>query len=278
MKRGRADTSTTSGSPARDERDERQTIQRTALRDMYAARAITPADDGFGCPSLKRCAGSVALPLNTGNWAFVGCDYGLARVGGMPAKVLFIAMDRGGRRKKAETFTDTQRSFRSSIETPKNPHMGGVSLIVRELVDEKDLSAISGQCALTNAVKCAQQTGSMSTDASRLMVRECVSHLRAEIAVLAPDIIVTQGSHPASTVLGLYESTSRVLDSSASVNGVMDLWTVPGGPVVLRTPHPARQKGVQWSRGLLPQDWRDAISAVRGAFVAKQGSLRDGLA
>ena len=147
-----------------DERDARETQYRTQIQALYLERRIVPVRNGFRCGSLIRCSESGRLPLHTGNWAFVGADYGEARVDGYPARILFVAMDRGGYGgADEEAFPDTQASFRQSIELPRNPHMGGVALILKHLVDEREPRKLSGPCALTNAVKCVQRTGSMST-------------------------------------------------------------------------------------------------------------------
>jgi len=190
-----------------DERDTRSTLVRRRIRALYEDRSIVPSRDRLGCSSLPICSQSVRRGLYTGNWAFVGCDYGKARIAESNVKVLFVAMDRGGHGKaQCEKFEDTQKCFRSSIEVPKNPHMGGVSLILQHLLDEKDVVKISGQCAFTNAVKCTQRTHQAKTHATRRMITECAQHLWAELKVLKPDLIITQGRHPTKTVLSYFSN------------------------------------------------------------------------
>ncbi len=91
--------------------DRLSTPTRRSLKELYRARGIVPAAQGFACPHLRVCRirkdGS-KVPLNTGNWAYVGHEYGRALIQGRPAKILFVAMDRGGRaRAHLETFAKT---------------------------------------------------------------------------------------------------------------------------------------------------------------------------
>lgn len=256
-----------------DERDSRITPERTSLQGLYADRKIVPVRRGFGCVSFTRCSESGRIPLHTGNWAFVGCDYGNARVDGHLSRILFVAMDRGGYGgADEEAFPDTQSSFRRSIELPRNPHMGGVALILKHLLDERDPRRLSGQCALTNAVKCVQHTASMNTNATGTMIRECATHLRAEIQLLQPHLIVTQGDHPGDTVVGSLGGL-RLVREVVGERGRRAAVHENGRVVLLVTPHPARQAGLKWSRGELPRFFLDAISIAR-AELARQLTLR----
>lgn len=246
-----------------DERDMIETAHRAAIQALYRDRKIVPVRKGFGCASLSRCSEGGKLDLHTGNWAFVGWDYGRAKVAGDLAKILFVAMDRGGYGGAAkEGFPDTQESFRQSIEVPRNPHMGGVALILKHLVDDREPRISSGQCALTNAVKCVQHTDSMNTGATGVMISQCASHLRAEIGALDPNIVITQGGHPTDTVLGSIAGLRRIGEFTGPSRGRATVLT-NSRLVVLTTPHPARQAGLKWTKGVLPQFLLDAIAVAR---------------
>ena len=252
-----------------DERDTIETTHRTAVKALYEGRKIVPVRKGFGCSALSDCSEHGRLELHTGNWAFVGRDYGRAKVAGHFARVLFVAMDRGGYGgADEEDFPDTQASFRRSIELPRNPHMGGVALILKHLVDDRDPRVLSSQCALTNAVKCSQHTDSMNTGATGTMISRCGSHLRAEIECLDPDIVITQGGHPTDTVLRSIAALRLIREFAgpsrgrASVSGTERL-------VVLATPHPARQPGLKWTRGVLPQFLLDGIALARVELASR---------
>jgi hypothetical protein len=248
-----------------DERDLRDTSHREMIKTLYKEREIVPSCMKFGCASYQKCSENGGIKLHTGNWAFVGHEYGQASINGLKAKILFVAMDRGGYGgADKEQFPDTQKSFRGSIESPSNPHMGGVSLILQALVNKQPIEQLSGMCALTNAVKCVKSTGSMSTNASKIMISECATHLLAEISTLKPNIIITQGTHPTETILGLFENR-HLLREFKSSNGrrKTSVYIGPCGTIILTTPHPARQAGLKWKRGEIPDFWSNAIALAR---------------
>jgi hypothetical protein len=254
-----------------DERDTRKTPYRLKMQALYRERQIIPARTGFRCQSLDECSESGRLQLRTGDWAFVGAEYGKAKIEGHAARILFVAMDRGGYAGAgSEVFQNTQASFRRSIESPRNPHMGGVALILKHLVGERDVSKLSSQCALVNAVKCAKRTDRMSTETTRLMISNCADHLLAEIRALNPDLIVTQGAHPMKTVVSSMADLCLVQEFAVSGRGKARVFT-NSRLVVLTTPHPARQSGLKWSRGILPQFFIEAIALARTRLV---GNLR----
>lgn len=251
-----------------DTRDRRSTPYRTVIRNLYADRKIIPLRRGFGCASLSRCTEGGRVRLHTGNWASVGAEYGSAPVDGLDAKIMFVAMDRGGYGgADEEEFEDAQKAFRIHIERPENAHMGGLLLILKQLVDEQDPRKLSGMCAITNAVKCVKPTKSMNTNATRTMISECSAHVLAEIDALQPDIVITQGAHPSATITSLIRGLRRIAppfvgerDRTAAVFSNEDL-------VVVTTPHPARQKGLKWSKGELPQFYVDALRLARRSLV-----------
>ena len=176
---------------------------RSQIKKLYSELKIDIPTNSFGCAHLSSCLNSINSDrnLHKGNWAYVGVEYGNAKIQGRQVRILFIAMDRGGKnRKDEETFAETQCSFRSSTECPKNAHMGGVSLIMKELVDDKEPTVYSHQFALTNADKCSKPSKHRKYEANEKMRQNCVDHLDREIKVLRPDLIITQGSDPTKTV------------------------------------------------------------------------------
>lgn len=252
-----------------DERDTIETPFRASIQALYRRAGIVPTRSGFGCCSLPACSERGQLILHTGNWAFVGSNYGQAKVGGYSARILFVAMDRGGHGgADDESFPDTQASFRRSIELPKNPHMGGLALLLKHVVDDREPRKLSGQCALTNAVKCVQHTGSMSTDATRTMITKCSNHLGSEITALEPDIIITQGGHPTETIHGLVTGLVALQEFAGESRGRATL-LANSRLIVLTTPHPARLPGLKWARGMLPAFLVDATAAARGELVRR---------
>ncbi len=271
-----------------DERDTRATQHRAKIYALYTDRGIVPCLQGFGCRSLALCSAQGCCRLHTGNWAFVGSEYGQARIGGYLTRILFVAMDRGGYGDAAnEQFVDTQASFRRHIEAPRNAHMGGVALILKHLVDERGQFQLSGQCAITNALKCVHPTNRMRTNPSKAMILHCADHLRAEIEALDPDVLVTQGRHPRDTVLGFFRGghpRDTVRGFFPELGLVGEFFGEKRGRaavlansrlVVLTTPHPARQKGLKWKKGSLPQFFLEGIATAR-AEAARQSEIRTG--
>ncbi|MGH8055981.1 MAG: hypothetical protein ACREOH_01900, partial [Candidatus Entotheonellia bacterium] len=111
--------------------DSRDTPMRQAIQCLYLNLNIIPTPQDFGCPYLHGCSRQSeirGIQFCTGNWAYVGVDYGKGKINGKNAKILVIAMDRGGYcEAENEKFPDTQKAFREATEYPGNAHMGGVS-------------------------------------------------------------------------------------------------------------------------------------------------------
>ncbi|MCX6227091.1 MAG: uracil-DNA glycosylase family protein [Bacteroidia bacterium] len=251
----------------KDERDFLTTQYREAIKNLYSERKIIPTIGEFLCERHPECESSAKVKLYTGNWAFVGDRYGHAKIEGISAKILFIAMDRGGHDGAAnELFPGTQESFRTSIENPDNPHMGGVSLILKELVDEAPLKQLSGICALTNAIKCVKPTGMQTTHATQKMKTNCSIHLESEIQSLKPDIIITQGDHPRDTVLNLLKP-NLIQQFHTTGSGKASLYITANNVIVLVTPHPARLSGMEWRNGKMPAYFYSAIAETRKKFI-----------
>src|SRR5256885_6570474 len=82
--------------------DRTETADRMDIIDLYAARGIVPCPHGgeFRCPHAESCsmmARRHGREFHTGTWPYVGADYGKARVSGYLIRVLFVAMERGGK-------------------------------------------------------------------------------------------------------------------------------------------------------------------------------------
>jgi hypothetical protein len=114
-----------------------ETSDRVAIQALYKRLAIAPtiSSTEFGCTHLDNCSRRCregGRRFHTGTWPYVGAHYGSATVDGYIARILFVAMERGGRHDPAEelAFADTQWAFRTSMEERKNPHMGGVAEII----------------------------------------------------------------------------------------------------------------------------------------------------
>lgn len=143
--------------------------------------------------------------------------------------------------------------------------MGGVHLLLRDLVDERDPAVFSLQFALTNAVKCARATDRMATGVTSSMIGNCAAHLKQEIEILSPTLIITQGGHPSWTVKSLLGIKEPIATFKGDGRGMAEVFHV-GDRILLTTPHPARLKGLKWRQGILPSFLREAVAFVRQEF------------
>lgn len=246
--------------------DSKNTPYRTSIKRLFSSLGIIPTrKKDFKCRYYKQCS----KPKRTGDWGYVGVDYGSAKISGKKAKILFVAMDRGGHAKgysKKQLFEDAQGGWHGATEKPGNAHMGGVHLIVKELVKEntKDPSIFANQLALTNSVKCGKYTKKMRSTSTEVMTVNCSNHLLKEINCLKPDLIITQGNFPKWRVrdrLGLSE-TSPTYQFKSREGRVAEIYRLEHR-LVLTTPHPARLKGMKWKEGKLPPFLYKAIQKVK---------------
>ena len=250
--------------------DSKSTPHRTAIKNLYSKSKIIPTTGDFGCRNLFECSqlfNRKGAKLDTGNWAYVGVNYGNALINIKPAKVLVISMDRGGEGVgNKQTFSETQEDFRTSTEYPENAHMGGVSAIICELVDDYSPTIYSGQYALTNAVKCSEHTGKRSDRSSKIQTRNCSEHLLAEINSLDPDIIISQGKHPNNTIKSLFDlrkPIQRYKNDDDSQRA--ELFKVKN-KMILTSEHPARKRGWKWSQRIIPRYMKNALKRIRIEF------------
>ena len=256
--------------------DSLDTADRVAVRDFYRSRGIVPchSKEDFRCPHAGECSATARrrnAEFHTGTWPYVGVDYGSASVSGHHVRVLFVAMERGGTYDLEDepTFTNTQENFRDSAESHHNAHMGGTSQLMQCLVDDKEPSVYSHQFALTNAVKCVEFTGSQNSSSSATMIDNCSEHLREEIRLLRPHLLITQGDHPKRTVLRLL-SPLRLVCSFKGVAGIAEVF-LDSQIAVLTTPHAARKKGWPWKRGPLPEFLQSAVRCAADEALGLMG-------
>lgn len=252
------------------EGDHRDTEFRRKIQQFYAENGLEPTELGesFGCKFLSDCAISCpeeGLCLHTGTWPYIGSEYGEATIYGSRARILFIAMERGGRFNPSNepTFSHTQNAFREGAETRHNPHMGGTSQLIEALIDENNRRRCSSVFALTNAVKCVWNTENQNSCSTSAMKSKCAEYLLGEIEALHPHLIITQGDHPATTLRRLYPSLTALGEFSGAAGSA----TVMSGEnfILMTTPHPARKKGWRWKKGPLPDFLIDAASGAREA-------------
>ena len=133
------------------------------IRGVQVELGIASEEDSFCCPHFEDCDRSVRSGISgggrKGDWAYVGSQYGEASVGGKPARVLFVGMDRPSKGEDGECvfldYEETQEDWRMSARLRRNPHMGGTDVELEYLVD--DGTKPDDRCeqfALVNAVFC----------------------------------------------------------------------------------------------------------------------------
>ena len=257
--------------------DSDMTTWRTKVKDLQTNLGIGPSEGCFHCEYFEGCNGcKKSLPpelrdiLVCGDWAYVGRQYGEALIGGKRAKVLFIAMDRGGRgdpnNKVLEKFEDTQWEFRDSAYDPKNSHMRGVDVSLKYLLDnETSREDRCQQFALTNSVRCRPITGKAESKATNIMKQNCSSHTKAIIQELEPDIIIAQGrGNPCNSMHRLFapEIVERYSGyrTSAEIGQGKDC-------LFLLTAHPAyySRKGFKW-KNKLPEGLGEAFERAKEIY------------
>ncbi len=240
--------------------DSKNTEFRQKIKDLYQKLQIVPSPDNFQCLYFQECSKESLqrkMPFYTGNWAYVGADYGKACIGNKEVGILFVAMDIGGWDISSRTFPDTQKAFREACVNHKNPHMGGVSSIMRFLVNDKEPDVYSNQFALTNSLKCVEGTCKASTKPSKEMEKNCLNHLSEEIKTLDPDIIITQGVYPSDSVKRILGLTSPTYTFSWKGRRDIQLFEEENNGkqrFIIIAPHPARAPGWKWSKNSLPEN------------------------
>lgn len=208
-------------------------------RLMSADLKVGASEGGFGCAfefdgdGHHGCSGCGDLAEGRkGDWAYVGAQYGEARVSGKKARILFVSMDRSRMEWDPAhwTFLDVQKQYRSSAfaRTQKggNPHMRGTDCELECLLDN-DVSPTDRcqQFALVNAVLCgrpAPEGTSTASVATREMKINCRKQGERIVRALDPDIVIAQGLNHARNLCRSFMS------------GSVHQWPDKGSPEVAR--------------------------------------------
>lgn len=254
-----------------DNIDAEMTPWRTRVKNLQAQLGIGASKGCFDCDHFKCCHASISnQPILKGDWTYVGPKYGQALVGGKPAKILFISLDRGGQGNGYEKFKATQQGFRTAAYKRENSHMGGVDVELDHLLDETSPEDRCQQFALTNSVRCRRKSGSMRYEATRIMEQNCESHTKAIIQELEPDIIIAQGDNPRKSMCRLF-SPMIVTRYRGQASAEIGRGNIGSGADVLflLTAHPAfyARRGFPWSEGdPPPEEIEQAIQQAREIY------------
>ena len=247
-----------------------------AIKRLYKDLKIEPLLGKFDCDYYDECRKSLKKPLRkdiiTGNWPYIGVDYGKAVIAGVRCRILVIAMDQGGfGEAEGLTFAERQSDWFEAFRSRVNAHTGGTSLIIQRLADNNssdNTEPVLSAFAHTNSVKCApkKETEWMKSESTAIMRKCCRNHLERELEILKPDLIITEGNGPITMLEDILELSEADCRSYKDNESIYSCEVYSGQPVVLAAPHPARKKGLKWREGELPPYYLKAIGRVRDIF------------
>ena len=163
------------------------------LKNYYESNGISAIN--FRCKHEGNCRGSYA-DFTTAKEAFLGPEY---EKGSIP-RLLFLSLDSGGENK--DPVNRTMEKLREDIlksnvsKFHKGRHWYLTHKLAFELLKQfkEDLSIdnIAASFAHTNSAKCCMNKKGRKM-ADKIMFRMCREYLSGEIAILKPDILITQG-------------------------------------------------------------------------------------
>ncbi len=253
--------------------DAEMTPWRTRVKNLQTQLGIGASKGCFDCDHFTSCHASISnQPILKGDWTYVGHQYGEALVGGKKAKILFVSMDRTGTGEGYEEFDQTQNSFRESAYCRYNPHMGGVDVELKHLLDKTSCEDRCQQFALTNSVRCRPCSNYAASKSTPVMKQNCESHTKAIIQELEPDIIIAQGSHPRESICRLFSFNVKKYDNGRSGRSFRSVEIGQGrirqGQEVLflLTAHPAHYPGFGWKKGYLPNELNKAFKRAKEIY------------
>lgn len=272
--------------------DSEMTRYRRDILDLMRNELRVGAEEGFGCvfefdsDGRRGCdRRGELIGGRKGDWAYVGHQYGKAQVGGRPARILFVSMDRNRLVTSIDRDTNDDDPVSWTFETVQNqyrnacgqgdPHMNGVGRRMQFLLGaDVPREEYSQQFALVNAVLCGRRSTSTGSTATGTMKNNCRKHGVRIVQSLEPDIVVAQGmGHPTGLVEVFETETIRC-------------WSGKGAPRVSRgesdgrpfwiviTSHPGfyrrglcgRERMRSGAADLLPRELEEAFDLVRNRF------------
>lgn len=235
----------------------------TALAELYDCREI--AVDNFACGHLKSCRAAARArgrSLSLGSEAHVGEEYGT------PIRLVVISLDTGGRGARTwrgENLDERRDTVQSVTWSETNPHMKGTLEILKALYgEEREDGEVLRRFTMISSAKCAGRDNDMSTVPKKVH-DNCRKHGLAELAVLDPQLIVTQGAR-ARDLLDTQEIEDGEIQEHVPTSRLMwgdtdaGLWICTQAQeylrywdgekqrvLVLQVPHPSARQG-QWQR------------------------------
>ena len=274
--------------------DRLMTDDRKEVYVLMKGRQIGSSEKVFACEFFARCDESVHGGLSKGrkgDWAYVGAQYGRARISGRQARILFVSMDRNrvvsdldddakGDDPEFWSFEAVQSQFRNAC-SQGDPHMNGVGRAMQCMVGaDVARNDYAQQFALVNSVLCGVRWTDTESRAEPTMKRNCSEHVKTILAKLEPDILVAQGMDQPRSLVEAFETYT------------VKRWPGKGAPRVARgefegrypwiviTAHPGfYSRGIPGKErlrhgpaGLLPNELEEAFDLVRDRYSRGDGA------
>ena len=170
------------------------------LTAFYESHGISPVD--FRCPSRSECAAG-SPDFTEAKMSFVPPRYGM---GDLP-RLLFLSLDSGsGSSDPRERTAEAVRQWIVECDVaalPKNKHWYRTHELAFELLRQfkPDLTVPDTRLyfAHVNSAKCCQNKSGRKR-ADSILFENCRRFIPGELALLSPDVVVTQGG-PARTAI-----------------------------------------------------------------------------
>lgn len=164
------------------------------LRILYDDRKIGVSENSppFSCCHLKSCrVAAKKRDLCLGAEAHVGENYG------DPIRLVVVSMDTGGsaESEKGEDLSARRATIQGVTYEEANPHMKGTIKTLRYLYGygQKPDCDLLQRFAMINSAKCSGKDDDKSSMPWKLY-KNCWDHGLAELDILNPQLIVTQGA------------------------------------------------------------------------------------
>ena len=232
-----------------------------SLRILYDDRKIgvSKSSPPFACRYLDSCkAAAEPRKLRNGSEAYIGDKYG------DPIRLVVVSLDTGGSAEDEKRRDNPMRweGIEELTFDGANPHMKGTIQTLQYLYGYKPESDLLPRFAMTNSAKCSGKDNDKSMVRGELY-ENCRDHGLAELGVLNPQLVVTQGAkardllecrcigqkeireHVPSLMWGDVDVGSWIC---TQVKEHLRYWKNGDQPVlVLQCPHPSARQG-QWQR------------------------------
>lgn len=207
--------------------DPAATQRRYESLGAYMAEHVL-ASGGLCCADERGCRSSVGVAdaFAAGQLSHVGQHYDLC-VRDKPFRIMVLGMDTG-RPDGGVTLDQRRKQIYDRIPEPfsrRNPHMRGTTLALRGLLGREDWDDVAQErielCrepvhlldayAMANSRLCsAFKPGSTKSRGTPAMSANCLRHLRATLEILAPQVVVIQGTAVRAAIEPLIRRSERV--------------------------------------------------------------------